>query len=374
MLKSLEIKASIKDLKAEIDAGIKENLDMTAKAQELEAMMAEYDEALNAEQKKKTKENNSKMSISEKRASFNRALKALWNGQPVAEADKANMPIVLKAEGTGNFPTDANTSSYLIPEEFMDALVVNEGIIDLSTLVDKVPVAAPSGKIPVIDYSQKIELADFVNDNETEITKKSVAFTQDSYTLGSRGALIPVARELIQDSATDVIAVINRLFARAKIYATNKDIVAAATMEGVPTDTCDMATVATIDKIKEVLISTLPITYQNNAKILMNQKTFAKLANLKTEDGEYYIQKDVTLGQRYAIDAHEIVVCENGDMANDTIVIGDFKMIRELERAGYEVNADLSAGFKTNSVLVRALARFTVKNMWKKAFVKLTLG
>ena len=48
MLKSLEIKASIKDLKDEIDAGIKENLDMTAKAQELEALMAEYDEALKA--------------------------------------------------------------------------------------------------------------------------------------------------------------------------------------------------------------------------------------------------------------------------------------------------------------------------------------
>ena len=59
-------------------------------------------------------------------------------------------------------------------------------------------------------------------------------------------------------------------------------------------------------------------------------------------------------------------------MADNTIVIGDFKMIRELERAGYEVNADLSAGFKTNSVLVRALARFVDKNMWKKAFVKLT--
>ena len=310
------------------------------------------------------------MSTSEKRASFNRALKALWNGQPVAEADKANAPVVIKAEG--NYPTDSNTSSYLIPEEFMDALAVNEGIIDLSVLVDKVPVTAPSGKIPVIDYSQKIELADFVNDNETEITKKCVAFTQDSYTLGTRGALIPIARELIQDSATDVVAVVNRLFARAKIYATNKDIVAAATMEGVPTDTCDMSTVATIDKIKEVLISTLPVTYQSNAKILMNQKTFAKLANLKTEDGEYYIQKDVTLGQRYGIDAHEVVVCENGDMADNTIVIGDFKMIRELERAGYEVNADLSAGFKTNSVLVRALARFVVKNMWKKAFVKLT--
>ena len=372
MLKSLEIKASIKDLKDEIDAGIKENLDMTAKAQELEALMAEYDEAVKAEQKKKFKEKNTQMSTSEKRASFNRALKALWNGQPVAEADKANAPVVIKAEG--NYPTDSNTSSYLIPEEFMDALAVNEGIIDLSVLVDKVPVTAPSGKIPVIDYSQKIELADFVNDNETEITKKCVAFTQDSYTLGTRGALIPIARELIQDSATDVVAVVNRLFARAKIYATNKDIVAAATMEGVPTDTCDMSTVATIDKIKEVLISTLPVTYQSNAKILMNQKTFAKLANLKTEDGEYYIQKDVTLGQRYGIDAHEVVVCENGDMADNTIVIGDFKMIRELERAGYEVNADLSAGFKTNSVLVRALARFVVKNMWKKAFVKLTAG
>lgn len=370
MLKSLEIQASIRSIRDEIKAGIDQNLDMTTKATELEALIASYDEAVAEENKKKkiqiqTKE--TKMSKKE----FNKNLKALILGKPLAEGPEGpDVPATVT--GSGNYMSDENGSAYLVPEEQLTELVVNEGIIDLAGLVTKVAVAAPSGKYPVIDESQEIELVDFVVDNETEITKKSAIFDQDTYELGLKGILVPLGRDLLQDASIDLVALVYKLLSKTKVHTVNREIVACG--EEGTSATADMATVATIDKIKEVLIATLPISYQANAKILTNQNTFAKLANIKDETGNYMIQRDVTNPQRFAIDGHEIVVAENKDMKDDEIIIGDFRMIKIFERLGFEVMSDASAGFKTNSILVRAIARYCVKNTYADAFVCITKG
>lgn len=375
MLKSLELKQSIFSLKNCINDAMKKGEDVMDKAQELEALTAEYEEAIKAEQKQKTIfKGDKKMSMTEKKQAFNRVLKNLLMGNAVAEADKEYMPKIVNEGGSGQYPSSDNKQlgSYLIPEEFMEAYALNEGIVNLAGYVDQVAVSAPSGKIPTVDYSQKIQLADFVNDNETEIAKKNAVFGQTPYNLGTRGAIIPISRELMQDSDSDVLGIINRLFARAEIETCNDDILACATETGVQTAQADMATVATIDKIKECLIAKLGISYRNNAKVVMNSNTFAVLANIKDEDGHPYIQPDITNPNRYLVMGKEIVEVENDDLADNVIVVGDLKQIRKIVRVGFEVQANESAGFETNSVKVRAIARFMCKNMYHNAFVKIT--
>lgn len=384
MLKSLELKQGIQALRNSIMDATAKGEDATSKAKELEALMAEYSSALDAEnEKRKNLKGDKKMSMSmtEKRQGFNRVLKNLLTGKAIAEADKQFMPKVVDT-ATGQYAGENVAGGYLIPEEFLEAYSLNEGMVNLASLVDQVSVSYPSGKIPTIDYSQVIELADFVNDNDKEIARKSAVFGQTSFSLNTRGALIAIARELIQDSATDVVAVINRLFARAEIETCNKDIITACQASGVNVKTdVDFTKNEMIDAIIEALDSTLDMTYAPNAKILMCQKDWVAVQTLKDADGQYYVQPIITEAGKFAIHGHEVVVVPNkyfttgedeSKKIGGTIIVGDFKQLKKMIRVGYEVSADESAGFTRNSIMIRAIARFCIKNMYAKAFVKIT--
>jgi HK97 family phage major capsid protein len=367
MLKSLELKNSIKDLKIEIEDGIKNKIDMSSKAEELDQLIGEYQEALEKENKIKNK-NNKEISKVENRKSFNRALKNLLIGKEVQEQDKQFMPKVVDAAGQYVAAGTPGAGAYLVSEEFLPLHKHNAGTVDLAQYCRTINVSKPAGKVPTLDLSQNIELADFAVDNEAEIAKKSAVFDQVPYTCKNKGAIIPVGLDLIEDADVDVVAAIHELFDVAKTRARNAEIIAAAKTGATEVTGVDFAAIDLADAIKTALNEKLSTTYAANAKIFVGQATYNKLATLKDGNDNYILQPVLAAPGKYAVDGHEVVVLDTVYGLND-VIVGDFNQILNIERKGFEVSSDLSSGFKTYSLNIRAVARYTELNVAPKAFV-----
>jgi HK97 family phage major capsid protein len=89
---------------------------------------------------------------------------------------------------------------------------------------------------------------------------------------------------------------------------------------------------AVINLLRSVVLNT-KTGYLGNAKWMMSRATHNVLVDLKTTDGEYFLQRDITVAAAGRIFGYEIVI--NEDMAeigagNMPIVFGDFA-------AGYQV-------------------------------------
>lgn len=373
MLKSLEIKNAIQDLKGVIQDGINQNQDMTEQAKKLDNLLSDYKIALDEENKQKNINiNNKELPKMEKKKAFNRVIKNLLAGRQVAEEDKQYMPKIVDAAGQYNSSGTAAAGAYLVSEEFLPIERQGEYGVDLSKYCRQVPVTKPTGKVPTVDLSQDIELADFAVDNETEIAKKSAVFGQQPYTLANKGAIIPVGLDLLEDSDEDVIGLVGEVFEGARIKSTNKDIVAELGKAANTIENVDFASVALIDAIKNALNEKLAGVYATNAKIVVSQTDFAALMNMKDKQGRYYVQPMVTDPGKYQIDGKEIIKIDNSYNTTGTVYVGDLKQIMDISRKGFEISSDLSSGFKTYSVNVRAVKRATEMNVCPAAFVKIT--
>lgn len=373
MLKSLELKNAIMDLKGKIQDGINSNVDMTEQAKVLDNLLIDYKNALESENKQKNINiNNNKELPMEKKKIVNRVIKNLLSGRPVAEEDKAYMPKIVDAAGQYYASGTAAAGAYLVSEEFLPIERQGEYGVDLSAYCRQVPVTKPTGKVPTVDLSQDIELADFAVDNETEIAKKSAVFGQQPYTLANKGAIIPVGLDLLEDSDEDVVALVAEVFEGARIKSTNKEVITELGKATNTIENVDFTGVALIDAIKSALNEKLAGVYATNAKIVMSQTDFAAMVNLKDKQGRYYVQPVVTEPGKYQIDGREVIKIDNSYNTTGTVFVGDLKQIMDISRKGFEISSDLSSGFKTYSVNVRAAKRAVEMNVCPSAFVKIT--
>ena len=89
---------------------------------------------------------------------------------------------------------------------------------------------------------------------------------------------------------------------------------------------------AVINLLRSVVLNT-KTGYLPGAKWMMNRATHGILVDLKTSDGEYFLQRDITVAAAGRIFGYDIVINEDmADVAADNmpIIFGDFK-------AGYQV-------------------------------------
>ena len=89
---------------------------------------------------------------------------------------------------------------------------------------------------------------------------------------------------------------------------------------------------AVINLLRSVVLNT-KTGYLGNAKFMMNRETHNVLVDLKTTDGEYFLQRDITMAAAGRIFGYEIVI--NEDMAS--IGAGTFPIIFGDFAAGYQV-------------------------------------
>ncbi len=366
MLKSMDAMQKVNDLRAAIKAKTEAKEEVTPEEiAGLQAAWDEYNKAMEdeASAKFKSKEGKNKMD----RKLFNKALKKFIINPKDSEALK------MIDAATGNNGSVAEDGGVLIPEEFLDLVENNVNTVDLRPLVTPITVGTRAGRVPIIDYSQKIELVDFEENNA--IQKAKAVFSSAKFSLASKGSIIPISRELVWDSKTDVVSVVAKLFGIVYVKSVASAIVAkaiAGTNSAKSTVTA-LNTVSGLDAIRAA-IQKLPLGAKSNASIIINQSTWADMANTKDKQDRYLLGRDANNDTIEMIGGRPVIVVEDDTLANDTVVVGNFKAIYHIAYPELEVLSDEHAGFDTNSVEVRAIARFDDLNTFDKAFAVITKG
>ena len=365
MLKSVEIKQEMVNLQAQI----KELTDKgEAVAPELVAQYKEkkdeYIAALEKEMEEKKVSQPVIIDAASKKAMFNQSLKKALLGIKDENFDKFFN--VAKGKNGAN----GADGGYLIPEEFLPLAELNLGGVDLRAIVTNVPVTTRSGKVPIVNYDdQTLGLVDF--DENNEITESKATFGSASFNLSSKGAIIPVSRELLLDANSDVLAIISNVFGKVYSHAVNKAITAL-----VETDTTAGKQTTTdlndaVDKIKTAVITTK--TAFGGPTVVIGKKSWAKLALAKDAQKRYLLARDANNSTIKAIEGCAVMVVDDKDISENAVLVGDFSAIYHIAFPSLEIASSEHAGFNKNSVFVRAVCRFTNLDVYKEAFTQITL-
>ena len=127
------------------------------------------------------------------------------------------------------------------------------------------------------------EAADFPEMDEPE-------FLPIEYKVKKKGGILKMTAELLEDTASNIMAYINKWIAK-KTKATRNAIILKVLNEMTKGKE---VTVENLDSLKDIFNEQLDPAIADNAVVITNQSGFNYLDKLKDKDGNYILQKDPT--------------------------------------------------------------------------------
>lgn len=267
-----------------------------------------------------------------------------------------------KQDANGGFivPKDVSTqiNEYKRTEQF-----------DLSTLIDVVQTSFTSGSRV---FEKLAAQTAFANIDEWDKIQDIAApeFEQKTYSMKSYAGILPIPRQLLQDTNAALMAHLAKFIARKSVFTRNVKI-----LEVLGTLVKRAKAVAVTDDLKDILNVELDGVFANNATIITNQDGYNWLDKCKDENGNYLMQRDVVNGTGYTIFGHRVVVVPNSTLASNAkkapLYIGDLKeAVKLFDRGVYEITGTDIGGqsFQRNSYDIRIIDRFEVQK-WDEAAV-----
>lgn len=267
-----------------------------------------------------------------------------------------------KQDANGGFivPKDVSTqiNEYKRTEQF-----------DLSTLIDVVQTSFTSGSRV---FEKLAAQTAFANIDEWDKIEDIAApeFEQKTYSMKSYAGILPIPRQLLQDTNAALMAHLAKFIARKSVFTRNVKI-----LEVLGTLVKRAKAVAVTDDLKDILNVELDGVFANNATIITNQDGYNWLDKCKDENGNYLMQRDVVNGTGYTIFGHRVVVVPNSTLASNAkkapLYIGDLKeAVKLFDRGVYEITGTDIGGqsFQRNSYDIRIIDRFEVQK-WDEAAV-----
>lgn len=267
-----------------------------------------------------------------------------------------------KQDANGGFivPKDVSTqiNEYKRTEQF-----------DLSTLIDVVQTSFTSGSRV---FEKLAAQTAFANIDEWDKIQDIAApeFEQKTYSMKSYAGILPIPRQLLQDTNAALMAHLAKFIARKSVFTRNVKI-----LEVLGTLVKRAKAVAVTDDLKDILNVELDGVFANNAIIITNQDGYNWLDKCKDENGNYLMQRDVVNGTGYTIFGHRVVVVPNSTLASNAkkapLYIGDLKeAVKLFDRGVYEITGTDIGGqsFQRNSYDIRIIDRFEVQK-WDEAAV-----
>lgn len=267
-----------------------------------------------------------------------------------------------KQDANGGFivPKDVSTqiNEYKRTEQF-----------DLSTLIDVVQTSFTSGSRV---FEKLAAQTAFANIDEWDKIGDIAApeFEQKTYSMKSYAGILPIPRQLLQDTNAALMAHLAKFIARKSVFTRNVKI-----LEVLGTLVKRAKAVAVTDDLKDILNVELDGVFANNATIITNQDGYNWLDKCKDENGNYLMQRDVVNGTGYTIFGHRVVVVPNSTLASNAkkapLYIGDLKeAVKLFDRGVYEITGTDIGGqsFQRNSYDIRIIDRFEVQK-WDEAAV-----
>lgn len=204
-------------------------------------------------------------------------------------------------------------------------------------------------------------------------------FEQISYQVKKKGGILKVTKELLSDTAENIMGFIQKWIAKKSKVTRNFLI-----LKTIKDNFGDAVDVTGIDDIKDIFNETLDPSLLAGSMVLTNQTGFNYLDKLKDSDGNYILQKDVTdATKRLLFGRYPIMVVSNKTLANDVsttpIYFGNFKEgITLFDREYMSIETSDQAGdmWKKDQVGVKVRERLDCQAVDKKAIVigKITIA
>lgn len=150
----------------------------------------------------------------------------------------------------------------------------------------------------------------------TELTEKSGKFTTVSLKNFIAGTLTKVSKSLLNNSDFDLVSFVTEEMAKSISEFLEKELIVGTTekMTGVLSSTYGVttasATAITADELIDLQM-TVPEVYQPNAAWLMNKATFKGIRKLKDSNGDYIMNRDLTMGFGWSLLGKPVYISES---------------------------------------------------------------
>jgi len=280
------------------------------------------------------------------RAFVNRIVCGLTK-KSMKKEDAAIMDMMTEADADEDGISDGG---FTVPQDSQtDSTELRRSDNELQQFVNVEPVQTLSGS-RVIEVDAEHTPWDDVDEGAEFGEEETPEFRQIKYKVKKKGGILKTTRELLQDTAVNILAYLNKWIAKksratrnAAILAKLKEITAGKEV-----------VLATFDDFKDVFNVKLDSSIAASSIVLTNQSGFNFLDKLKDNDGNYIIQPDVTdKSKRLLFGVYPIHVVSNKTLKNTVtetemkypVFMGDLKeAITLFDREKITVELSTEAG------------------------------
>lgn len=292
---------------------------------------------------------------------------------PKEDAEIMNM--MTEADPNGQGESDGG---FTVPQDIQtDIIELRRTENDLEQYVNVEPVRTLSGSRVIEIDADSTPWSD-VDEGEEFHEEETPKFKQISYKVKKKGGILKTTRELLKDTAVNILAYLNKWIAK-KSRATRN----AAILKKLNEITAGKEiVVATIDDFKDVFNVKLDASIAQSSIVLTNQSGFNYLDKLKDKDGNYIIQPDVTdKTKRLLFGVYPIHVVSNKTLKNTTgvgnekypVYMGDLKeaiTLFDREKITVELSTEAGDLWAKDLTGIKVRDRFDVQAVDESAVIK----
>lgn len=309
---------------------------------------------------------------------FVNAIKAGLLKKPVAEKDMQilNVATTMKegtdADGGLTVPQDIQTSIKELRRS-QDALENLVNVETVTTLSGTRVIEKAADQTPFDNVDEEAEFPDVSTPQFEKIT----------YKVKKKGGILKVTRELLQDTAENILGYLRRWIAK-KSKATRNALIVNKINE--ITNTKEVA-ITNLDALKDIFNVTLDPAIAVTSGVLTNQNGFNWLDKLKDSDGKYVLQPNPTnLTQKLLFGVYPVTVVSNkvlkskgvGSVGEETawkhpLICGDLKeAITLFDRENMTIEISTEAGdlWSKDQTGIKVRERLDIQTVDAEAIVK----
>lgn len=307
------------------------------------------------------------------RAFINRIVCGL-KSKELAEEDKKIMDMMTEAEPDNNGESDGG---FTVPQDIQtDIVELRRTENDLEQYVNVEPVQTLSGSRVIEIDADSVPWED-VDEGGGFPEENTPKFRQIQYKIKKKGGILKVTRELLMDSAVNILAYLNKWIAKksratrnAAILAKLNEITAGKEIE-----------LTGFDDFKDVFNVMLDASIASSSIVLTNQSGFNYMDKLKDNDGNYIVQPDVTnKSKKLLFGVYPIHVVSDktlkstnvADSIKHPVYMGDLKeaiTLFDREKITVELSTEAGDLWAKDLTGVKVRDRFDVQSMDESAIV-----
>lgn len=254
---------------------------------------------------------------------------------------------------------------------------------DLEQYVNVEPVSTLSGS-RVFEVDADSTPWDDVDEGEEFGEEETPKLKQIKYKIKKKGGILKVTRELLQDTAENILGFLNKWIAK-KSRATRN----AAILKKLAEITTEKeVAISGYDDLKDVFNVTLDPAIASSSIVLTNQSGFNYLDKIKDERGDYILQHDVTDKSKmllfgvYPIKKVSNKVLKNVEVKSDEsnvsaykypIYMGDLKeaiTLFDREKISIELSTEAGDLWAKDQTGIKVRDRFDVQAFDEEAVIK----